>query len=72
MSIVRPLLLLVLTLALTGCGSESSQPPAPPPPVKDTAFGDMAGAMDKARGVEATTMQQKEELDRAVQQAESH
>ena len=69
MTIVRPLVLLVLAVAATGCGSESSQPP---PPVKDTAFGDMAGAMDKARGVEATTMQQKEDLDRAVQEAEGH
>ena len=71
MTIVRPLVLLVLAVAATGCGSESSQPSAPPP-VKDTAFGDMAGAMDKARGVEATTMQQKEDLDRAVQEAEGH
>jgi len=69
MTIVRPLVLLVLAVAATGCGSESSPPP---PPVKDTAFGDMAGAMDKARGVEATTMQQKEDLDRAVQEAEGH
>lgn len=43
-----------------------------PPPVKDTAFGDMVGTMDKARGVQSTVDDQKRELDRQVQSAEGN
>jgi hypothetical protein len=66
MTIVRPLLVLV-PLMLGACGSPSQEPP---PPVKDTAFGGMTDAMDRARGVEATTMQQKADMDRALQESE--
>ncbi len=58
-------------LAVTGCGS--SEPPAAPPPppaVKDTAFGDMVGTMDRARGVQDTVQQQKEAADKAIENAE--
>lgn len=57
-------------LLLAACGSRQ-KPVEPPPPVKDTAFGDAVGAMDKARGVEATMLQQKEGLDHALQEQES-
>lgn len=57
------------TLVLAACGSE--QKPAEPPPVADTAFRDMTGAMDKARGVEATLQQEKEALDRKLQENEN-
>jgi hypothetical protein len=65
---VRPLLFVVLPLLLSACGAP--EPPPPPMPVKDTVYGDAVGAMDKARGIEATTMEQKKALDRAVQEAE--
>lgn len=58
-----------VALLLAACGSE--QKPAEPPPVQDTAFRDMAGAMDKARGVEATLQQEKEALDRKLQENEN-
>jgi nitrous oxide reductase accessory protein NosL len=53
---------------LAACGQSSEKEKRPePPPVKDTAFGDMVGTMDKARGVEATIQQSKEAIDRAEQ-----
>jgi hypothetical protein len=67
MPIVASMALAALLLA--ACGSE--QKPAEPPPVKDTAFGDMVGTMDKARGAEATIMQQKEDIDRALEENEN-
>jgi hypothetical protein len=59
----------VLVLGACGGGAEPAAPPDPPP-VKDTVFGDMAGTMDKARGVQDTVNAQKQELDRQVQAAE--
>ena len=53
---------------LAGCGS-SSEPPQPPP-VKDTAFGDLVGTMDKARGVQDTVDAQKQQADRQLEAAE--
>lgn len=72
MNIVRTAMLCFVTIAtLTACGPDPApKDPSPLPPVKDTAFGDMVGTMDKARGVEATTMKQKEDMDRSVQEAE--
>lgn len=61
-------LALVATL-LAACGSE--QKPAEPPPVEDTVFGDMAGAVDKARAVEGTVQDHKEAMDRALEQNEN-
>lgn len=61
--------LVCAALLLAACGSE--QKPAEPPPVKDTAFGDMAGAMDKARGTEATLQQGQDARDRKLQQDEN-
>jgi outer membrane lipoprotein-sorting protein len=72
MTFVRSALLCVSMLAtVSGCGQDRApEEPPSPPPVKDTVFKDMSGAMDKARSVEGTTMQQKENMDRAVQEAE--
>ncbi len=65
------LLALAMTTVVAACTPDPGpEKPTPPPPLKDTVFGDMAGAVDKARGVEATTMQQKQEMDRALQEAE--
>lgn len=68
MTMTRPLLFIVLPLLLAACGSQ--EPPPPPMPVKDTVYGDAVGAMDKARGVEAATMEAKQATDRAIQEAE--
>ena len=60
-----------LALGLGGCGSD--EPPAAEravPPVSETAFGDMAGTIDKARGVETTTQEHKQALDRAMNENE--
>jgi uncharacterized lipoprotein len=57
-------------LGLAACSSESEQSRAPAP-VKDEAYEDMARTMDKARAVEDTTMQHTEDLDRALDAAES-
>ena len=58
---------------LTGCvmlsGCSSGEPPAPPP-VQETVFGDAVGTMDRARAVEGVTMQQKQDIDQALDQAE--
>lgn len=72
MNIVRlPMSCLALVATLAACGPDPApKEPSPLPPVKDTFAGDMAGTMDKARGVEATTMQHKEDMDRAVKDAE--
>jgi len=53
---------------LAACGSEHK--PSEPPPVEDTVFGDMAGAVDKARPVEGTVQDHKEAIDRALEQNE--
>jgi hypothetical protein len=65
----RLLAALLLCAALTACGGESE--PKEPMEVKDTAFGDMTGTMDRARAVEDTTMQHKQDMDRALEDAES-
>ena len=61
-------LLLTGTLTLSACGEPSAPPP--PPPVSETVFGDAAGTMDRARAVEDLTMQQKQAMDQAIEQAE--
>lgn len=60
---------LVVAALLAACGAE--QKTAEPPPVKDTAFGDMAAAMEQAREVEGTLQEHKEALDRTLQQSEN-
>ena len=61
--------MMVVASLLAACGSE--QKPTEPPPVEDTAFRDMAGAMDKARAVEGTMQEHKEALDHTLQQNEN-
>jgi len=67
----RSLAALFIAAALTACGA-GEQPSREPPPGEDTAFGDMVQTMDKARAVEDTTRQHKEELDRALDAAEGN
>ena len=58
-------------LLLLGCGAaEDSSENSEPPPVEKTAFGEMVGTIDKARFVEGTVLQQKEDTDRAIQESE--
>jgi hypothetical protein len=54
-------------LVLAGCGRDADHEP---PPVKDTAFGDMVGTMDKARGVQDTVDAHKSELDEQLKSQE--
>jgi hypothetical protein len=66
MTIMRALLL-GMSLCIAGCG-EAERPP--PPPIQDTVFSDMAAAKDKARAVEGTLEQQKQEMDKAIKESE--
>ena len=58
--------LAALAFLLAACGSE--QQPAERPAAAGAAYQD---EMDKARGVEATLQQQKEDMDRTLQQNEN-
>lgn len=64
-------LLGAVILLLVGCGAaeDSSERPEPTP-VEETAFGEMVGTLDKARSVEGAVLQQKEDVDRALQESE--
>lgn len=53
----------IAALALSACGPKHEPKPAEPPPVKDTAFGDMVGTMDRARGVQDTVDAHKKQTD---------
>ena len=66
----RSLLSLALAASvLAACGSE--QQPAEPPPIEQTAFGDMAGTLDKARAVEGEVQDHKQAIDRALEENEN-
>lgn len=66
----RLLAALLVAAALTACGAGESESKAPMK-VEDTAFGDLVGTQEKARAVEDTTMQHKQDMDRAMDDAES-
>jgi hypothetical protein len=61
----RSVAALLVSWGLAACGG-GSEPPHEPPPVEDTIFGDMVETKDKARAVEESMKQQKEERDRAI------
>lgn len=71
-AIRRMLAAFSLVCTLSACSPSPDEQREPPPPVKGTAFGDTVATMDKARAVEDTTMQHKEDVDRALQEAEGH
>lgn len=62
----RLLAALFVAAALTACGAGQEQAQAP---AADNALKDMVGTMDKARGVETTTMEHKKDLDKAMEAA---
>jgi len=61
---------------LAACGSsqqeEQQEDPfsADAPLPEETAFSDMTDTLERARGVEDATMQHKQSIDRALEQAE--
>jgi hypothetical protein len=63
--------LAVISCSLAACGAHDEPKKSEPPPVKDTVFGDMVGTMDKARAVQDTTLKQKEDMDRQLEQQET-
>jgi hypothetical protein len=65
----RTILAAAVLCIFSGCNSKPA-PPAEPPPVQDTAFGDMVGTVDKARGVQDTVDAQKQALDQQLKAAE--
>ena len=65
----RVLSLALVASLLAACGSE--QKPTEPPPIEDTAFRDMARAVDKAHAVEGQVQEHKEAIDRALDQNEN-
>ena len=67
--IVATFVALFMAFGLVACGE--SEPAREPPPVQDTVFGDLVGTKDKARAVEDSMKQQKEERDRAIDAAQS-
>lgn len=67
----RSLAALVVAVALTACGAGEQQEAREPPPVEDTVFGDAVATMDKARAVQDTMNERKEELDEAMKAAEA-
>jgi hypothetical protein len=57
---------------VAACGADSGEEEQrQPPPVEDTVFGDAVGTMDRARAVEDTTLQHKQDLDRAIDEQET-
>ncbi len=74
---IRTALLASLLLALAACGSSAPPPPdntkaaTPAPEQKQkTVFDDQLKAIDKAKSVEKTLQQEKEQHDRTLEQQE--
>ena len=65
------LTLVSLSGLVAACGSHEDAKKPDPPPVRDTAFGDLVRAEDKARGVQDSLEKQKEERDRRMEQQEA-
>ncbi len=62
----------LVILTMTGCGASETPEESQSPPIEETAFGETVGTLDKARAVEGTVMQQKEDIDQALQESEGH
>jgi hypothetical protein len=61
---------LLAVMLLGGCGSSEESPSSAAAPVEERPLDEMTRAMDKARAVEDTTLQHKQDMDRALQEME--
>jgi hypothetical protein len=59
-----------LVLSACGAGGEDTKPEAETPTVDETAFGDMVGTIDKAKGVQDTVDSHKEATDRRLDEGD--
>ena len=65
---MRAIGMLLIVSSIAACSSkQEEQAEAPPMKVEDTAFGDMTQTMERAKAVEGTTMQHKEDVDKALE-----
>ena len=63
------ILALMMCLMLSGCGNEPADDAASQED-KETVFDPLIESVDKAKGVEDTVMQQKKDMDEAMQRME--
>lgn len=68
-AVYRSLIASFIAVVLIACGAAQEEAKEPMP-VADTVFGDTVGALDKARAVEATTQERKQEIDRALEESQ--
>lgn len=59
----RSLPALLCLCMLSACGSSEPEARPQPPPMEETVFGDMAGTLDRAQGVQDTMDARKQQLD---------
>jgi hypothetical protein len=59
----------LIVVALTACGAGQREAPAP---AEQAPLGDMVQTMDRAYGVEDTTLEHKQALDRAMDAADGN
>lgn len=67
MSAARRFSLALIAVLLSACGAGDKAEETPP--VDETAFGDMVGTIDKAKGVQDTVDSHKEETDQRLDEA---
>ena len=60
----------ILAMLCAACGSDDKAAAPEPMAPTDTVVGDQIRAMERAKGVEATTMESKQAVDRAVDDSE--
>jgi hypothetical protein len=60
----------ILAMMCAACGSGHEAAAPEPMPPSDTVAGDQVRAMERAKGVETTTMESKQAVDRAVDEGE--
>lgn len=63
-------LALIAALVLSACGTGDKDAEQETPAVDETAFGDMVGTIDKAKGVQDTVDSHKQDMDRRLDEGE--